>query len=357
MGFQFLHIEGYARTSGKGKAGGHSIRTVAAEAGRELGACSHVENPSPPILRYGISADEAENSAEKWAETATDLRGHKLRKDGLCMVGGVISYPADGENWEKFRDESIRWLKNKYGNRLKSVVEHTDEPFRHFHFYVVPNVGDRFESIHGGRAAAQMAKTEGGLKGQQNAAYIEAMRLLQDEFSQKVAMRHGLTRLGPGRRRLTRAAWNEEKKQAKFFANTRAHYKYAKKKGYEAGKAEAKSEIDALTDKVVEVIAEAGIKLLGRFHRPTQALKARNAKIESEILEIQARQRKIEEKAKVEISQIRADAKKEIERQSRIAKSAEIEIAQHLSEIEKLNEELRFFRRSSVSPKNSITTR
>lgn len=51
---------------------------------------------------------------------------------------------------------------------------------------------------------------------------------MQDEFSKKVAMGHGLTRIGPGRRRLTRAQWKAEKAQAAF-ADAKAQHKAARK--------------------------------------------------------------------------------------------------------------------------------
>ena len=45
-------------------------------------------------------------------------------------------------------------------------------------------------------------------------AYVEAMRGWLDHYHQQVAMPSGLARLGPGRRRLTRAEWQREKVQA-----------------------------------------------------------------------------------------------------------------------------------------------
>lgn len=210
MGFQFLHVESYARQAGKGKAGGHTVASVMAEATRQPDACPHVENPAPPVLLFGCPLAEVEAEATEWAANAVDAIGRKLRKDGLCLLGGVISAPDDmpAEDWDAMKRDAIAWL-NRDG-RLVSVAEHTDEAHRHIHFYKVPAPGKRFETLHPGRAAALAAKADGAVKGEQNRAYKEAMRGLQDDFFEQVGARHGLTRLGPAKRRLTRSAWKAE---------------------------------------------------------------------------------------------------------------------------------------------------
>src|SRR5690606_38193187 len=101
---------------------------------------------------------DVEKSANEWAENSKDSRGHKLRKDALCLLAGAISLPREqGEDWEKFRDESVEWLKRKYGERLKAVVEHTDETHPHIHFYAVPNAGEKFDVIHDGKRASEQS--------------------------------------------------------------------------------------------------------------------------------------------------------------------------------------------------------
>ena len=112
-------------------------------------------------------------------------------------------------------------------------------------------------------------KKEGKKRGEEKLAYINAMRSMQDEFSKKVAMSHGLTRIGPGRRRLTRAQWKAEKAQAAFFADARAQHNAARKNGYRVGLKQAEEKTKALGAKVGSWFAGA----LGGFHKPTaQAL-------------------------------------------------------------------------------------
>lgn len=220
MGFQFLHIESYARQAGKGKAGGHTVASVMAEATRQPDACPHVENQAPPVLLFGCPLEEVEAEASEWAANSVDAIGRKLRKDGLCLLGGVISAPDEmtAEDWDAMKLDAIAWL-NRDG-RLVSVAEHTDEAHRHIHFYKIPAPGQRFETLHPGRAAALAAKAGGSLKGDQNRAYKEAMRGFQDDFFEQVGARHGLTRLGPGKRRLTRPAWKAEQVAALSMAKS-----------------------------------------------------------------------------------------------------------------------------------------
>ena len=213
-----------------------SLREILEEQARELEACPHIDRPSPPRILYGVPPMEVLAIAEEWAETAKDSRGHKLRKDGNCVLVGVASLPrAMEDDFPEFAEDTLAWLKEKYGDRLKSVVVHNDEAHPHLHFTVVPKIGERFEEIHEGIKAKNEAKRNNKKAGEQNLAFIGAMRAMQDEFSKKVAMGHGLTRIGPGRRRLTRAQWKAEKAQAAFFADAKAQHRAVRENAYKVG--------------------------------------------------------------------------------------------------------------------------
>lgn len=216
MAYQFIHVESYSRSSPKkGKNGGHSVASVVNEAIREPNSIPHVDNPKPPTYIYGKPLESLEATCEEWAASMTDAKGRKLRKDALCLAAGVVSMPEDTtpEAWATFRADAVGHLQKKYGDRLQTVIEHTDESHPHLHFYVVPRLGERFEMIHQGKLAAADVKREGGLKGAQNQAYKSAMRAYQDEFFETVGIKNGLTRIGPGRRRLTREEWKLEQLQ------------------------------------------------------------------------------------------------------------------------------------------------
>ncbi|MER1968787.1 hypothetical protein [Castellaniella sp. GW247-6E4] len=228
MGYQFVHIEGYARRGSQQRKNGKmqsrkwGVRDIVAEAEREPDACRHVESPQPPVLLDGAMPSQAEAMAHAWAETAIDAKGRKLRTDGLCFSAGIISLPKEMEDdWPQFRAATVHWLWEQYGKRLRSVVEHTDEEHPHLHFYAVPLKGERFEVLHVGRQAAANAAAAGEKKGAQNDAYKAAMRAWQDDFHERVAASFGLARTGPKRERLTRAQWQARKAQLRADAAAR----------------------------------------------------------------------------------------------------------------------------------------
>ena len=95
----------------------------------------------------------------------------------------------------------------------------------------------------------------------QNLAYVGAMQKLQDEFHNKVGIKTGLTRIGPGRRRLTRDAWQAEQKQAKAFANAKA----VAASGYRAGIKKAKAEATEIVAQAQEKAKGLGVKMSGWF--------------------------------------------------------------------------------------------
>lgn len=324
--YQFIHTECYAREAGKGKKGGHTIDSVSAEADRLEGNFYHVPNPKKPIVLFGVGAKEAADFARNWAENSKDTSGRKLRKDGLCLLAGVVSYKNDGENWAKFRDDSIIWLKKTYGDRLKSVIEHTDETHPHVHFYVVPRAGERFESIHAGRAASLAAKAAGKLKGEQNTAYREAMRGFQDAFSTELAMAHGMTRIGPGRRRLTRSQWRQEQKQAEFFANAKKQHSYIRQKARAEAKEEA-AQLKKEAEKVGAQIGEFAKSALLSWHAPSKKEVEAREKAQKELDEVRAQaqknQKKLEERHKIEIANERKALQEEIDKLKRINASYE----------------------------------
>ena len=211
---QFIRVESYARQPRKGV----NVRDVAAEAEREPDHCRHVESPKPPVVLYGSTPTAAVDKAEAWAGKFKDSVGRGLRKDGMCLLAGVISYPNHGTEWDEFKKDALEWLKEEYGENLECVIEHTDETHPHLHFYAVPRQGQHFNSIHSGRAASEKIKKEGGTKGQQRLAFSEVMRKYQDSFHSRVSKKYALARLGPERQRLTREQWKSQLKMMQVLA-------------------------------------------------------------------------------------------------------------------------------------------
>ncbi|EFD9530621.1 hypothetical protein CLO00_004873, partial [Escherichia coli] len=103
-----------------------------------------------------------------------------------------------------------------------AVVEHTDEENPHLHFYLVPKIGQKLDELHDGKnAVLELKKKEPkALKGKQNKAYIEAMRVFQDDFYNKVSKKYGLAKIGPARDRVSRKIYFEQKKSAEEYRKT-----------------------------------------------------------------------------------------------------------------------------------------
>lgn len=218
---QFIHVNTYSRTlSAKAKHAKWNAQEVVAEANREPGAHDHVirdfGRALPPNHVYGAPITELTATLDEWAAGTKDTRGRAARKDAVCLLSGVFSAPntISEDAWEAFRDDAVGWLAEKYGDRLQTVIEHRDEDHPHCHFYVVPRPGEKIEAVHEGKRAEKEFIAAGGSKNATNKVFREAMRGFQDEYFESVAVRHGMTRIGPGKRRLTRAEAMKEKQAA-----------------------------------------------------------------------------------------------------------------------------------------------
>lgn len=335
MSYQFIHFDTYARkgieytrtikrTDGSSydvKTSKRNLKEILEEQARVEGACPHVEQPSKPGLLYGVPPLEVLELAEKWAENTKDSRGYKLKSDASVCVVGVASLPREMEDdFPKFAEDTLDWLKEKYGDRLKSVIVHNDEDHPHLHFCVVPKDGEKFEDIHEGTKAKNLAKRNKEKGKAQNLAYISAMRETQDDFHNKVGIQNGLTRLGPGRRRLSRPVWHAEKAQARGLANAKA----VARKGYKDGVANG---LEKAKDEAAKIIAEAqeqakglGVKvggiltgLAGRWHQPSAQSIAEAQKVH------QAAQKALQEAEK--------KAKKSVEYKSKAKEWADKRVA------------------------------
>lgn len=233
MSFQFVHLEAYSRKQDKG---GRSVAWVLDEASRTPGSCPHVENPQPPVIVYGCSIEQLRSvhdeavSAIKYAIAGGKLRG--VRNDQKTLLTVVASHeftlqdvagcPLKRREYEAWEKDTVAWLQGQYGDSLKTIIRHEDEGRMHVHAYVLP--GDlRALELHPGVAAKRQAKAQAeaqGLDGKAankegDQAYKKAMRAWQDYYHYNVGQKHGLARLGPGKRRLSRKEWQAEKSAAR----------------------------------------------------------------------------------------------------------------------------------------------
>ena len=254
MKSQFMHVELYSReepakkTINKSKNINHKsdVRTttvngVLSEMKREEGFTSHLEAIAAPEVLYG-SINALERSIERYEAEykTTDKNGKekKLRKDACILLAGVVSLDrADEEIWEEYKTKSIEYLKNKYGENLKCVVEHTDETNPHFHFYVVGNQKQDLNLLHDGKLAVSKLAKEDKKKLHQT-AYTEAMIKFQDDFYTKVSNKFGLSRTGeePRERYKSRPDYLRFKKRQETALNILANLEEFEKKEFKKAK-------------------------------------------------------------------------------------------------------------------------
>lgn len=236
MSYQFFHIETYSRVSStkvkpsKPKAGGKTsapkvkkpkatVSDVLAEVMREDGHCSHVESPQPPNFLYGnadtVKAIPLEIELNIEAHQAKH-GGRVLRKDAHVLLAGVASFPrekmeSDPVRYQKWKDSNLDFLKKKYGNNLKAVVEHLDEEHPHIHFYVISKDHVNAKELHDGYEAAKHLPA---MTKEYNIEYNNAMRKVQNDYYEEVGHPLGLLRDGPKKKRLDRDVWKSRKTEA-----------------------------------------------------------------------------------------------------------------------------------------------
>lgn len=227
MSYQFIHYENYSINVSKKKAGkskksdynnettGRNLREVIAEAKREPGNFPHVDHAEEPVVLFGVELDEVERLALEY-HTKTKIKvGDKergLRKDANIILAGVVSLNADNiDLWEDYKKDAINYLKNKYKDKLKSVIEHTDEANPHFHYYVIQNVGEKFDLVHDGKKAIIDNKNK--IKSEQNKAYKKAMRDFQEDFFLNVSSKYGLMKNGPRKARMSHSEYTAKKRE------------------------------------------------------------------------------------------------------------------------------------------------
>ncbi|MFC7455242.1 hypothetical protein [Insolitispirillum peregrinum] len=322
MGYQFVHLETYSR---KADSAGRSTTFVLDEAERRLDACQHVAEPVPPTVVFGMSVSEVRDLHDVRAAAAmTEAAGkaRRIRSDQHTLGTVVASFPVPWDevrsapskaealaNWER---RTVDWLRDQYGEQLVSVLAHCDERFPHLHAYILPaDPSMRAKVLHAGwsaKASAVAAAKAGGADGKTanakgDVAYKAAMRAWQDSYWQAVGLPCGLARLGPGRRRLTRAAWQTEQAAARTTAVLMGKADEAQRAVQEAeaelgARSQAASNLEgrakAAAENAYSAIAEAKMRLAEAKQAVDSAVAARrqaeaNARREARAVLAQAR--------------------------------------------------------------------
>ncbi|WP_157201781.1 hypothetical protein [Massilia sp. Root335] len=194
------------------------------EALRKDGHIPHVPAPKSPGILYACS-DEIRNDplkvadlADAWADSRKVVTGRAHQRNSPVMASTVVSLPKEmDDDWPAFRDASLKWMKEKYGARLKLVIEHEDEENKHFHSYCIPLHGisedgkpfsEPFATVHEGYGESRKARRgaiekSGSSQGAKTGkAFVDAMKEYQDKFHHDVARHFNLSRLGPQKKKL-----------------------------------------------------------------------------------------------------------------------------------------------------------
>jgi hypothetical protein len=301
MGYQFAHLESFSR---KADGKGRSTDFIFDEASRKPGASVHVSAPLSPVVVYGMEIEAVRELHDSTAAVAViNVDGGKIRrirKDQKTLHTVVASHPfrmdeiradpamrAEAEQWER---RTIAWLRDQYGDNLRSVIRHEDESHFHIHAYVVPTADAEMKAVkfHPGAMAKREIMGAAPLDGEDSkalgkradAAYKNAMRAWQDSYHQAVAVPSGLTRLGPQRRRLTREEWQREQAQAKALQKVVQQAKILKASG-DHFIARTQSEADAIRTAAAREKEVAAMATATAMAAREQAQKAQQAATEA----------------------------------------------------------------------------
>lgn len=222
--YQFIHVETYSKVSAKKKleknynkeTKGRNVDEIIAEATRKPDYCDHVAEPEEPVLLYGVDPSELKNLTDEYFNNTklTNSNGisRGLRKDSHVLLAGVISLNKDLiDIWDDYKKDAINWLKEKYGHKLKCVIEHKDEENPHIHFYCVQDPGISFDLLHDGKKA--FSAVGGKLKYKKEIAFKQAMRDYQENFYNDVSLKYGLLKTGPRRQRLSNTEYKAQRNQ------------------------------------------------------------------------------------------------------------------------------------------------
>lgn len=321
-GYQFGHVDWTGRTRNKQPVvfktrHGDSFRgtgwlpfDLLAEAKRLEGHVPHVEHPQDPIYIYGHqNTFDVLGDIDAWIkhwEAASALKdpkgkGRKYPVNKPVMANGVISFPRERmDDWDDYRDKCVEWLKKKYGDALRCVVEHRDdESHPHIHWYCIARFGvdsegkpwvDDFDTIHQGYAARNAERRRNAKeKGDWSAggartisSFTKAMEDWQEELHHEVSRYFGLARKGPGVERTPhKVAMNLNRQRKKLAAELQEvdrEKEEAKRLAREQKEAHAKAQAELFTAEEMRRQAEEAAAQLEADRRMFELEKLRMQK-------------------------------------------------------------------------------
>lgn len=320
---QFIHLGRYGRAPRKGQPAWSCISGVTAEGARVPSASRHVPYRGEARILHGGSPLDAGHLASERADQAFDhgRRPRRLRRDGIALLAGVVSYPIprqfvdadplDQDVYCWWRAMTVDWLLAQFGAHLHSVVEHADEEFLHIHFYAVPllqpNLRLDLNEIHPGQRMKSDAADAGACKKFQDAAYRSGMSRWQDDYWFEVSRNFGHDRYGPQRQRVSRMQRQMEKRmeaenarqQAALAAERdRTEFEMAQRRAdLDRERAEMTAAVRQEYERSIGLLRAASLTLKGRV----DAERARRRAADAEIVALRARLAELEPEALVNL--------------------------------------------------------
>lgn len=322
-GPQFLHLQSFSRKPNKI---GQSVQQVLDEAARESEFSMHVGGPKPPNLIYGMPPQRVRKKHDELVAagyveaTLKDgtIAKRGIRKDRHTLLTAVASYPllteqiadgsADRVEYERWIELNISWLKEMFGDRLVSVVEHVDEKHPHIHAFILPLDDASCSARHLNPAwqvkeEAEALARESGKPSKEavkfgNRAYRARGRELQDEYFTKVGLPAGLTRLGPKRERLSREQWKQRKEQARRDADL--HRQMSKRV---ESLADAEAQFDKDADQKAAEVADNLARVEALFDEALSAKGDAEAEAQMILRRADAKSAEMKQMARTELAQ------------------------------------------------------
>jgi hypothetical protein len=369
-GYQFIHKDWSARVQIEKKntiiVGNRPVKAVAwsasdllSEALRLEGHIPHVLKPEPPGILYACNDEIREDPlkvadlADDWARSVKEVTGRAHQKNSPVMANGVISFPRERmDDWPAFREACLIWLRKKYGERLKLVVEHaTDEAHPHVHYFAIPLKGESFGAVHEGYGESRATrrtkieqtgknavdkKGRGFTKGASTGkAYIDAMKGYQDDFHNKVGKHFALARLGPQVEKLSHAEAIRQRNERKA----------------EADRLAAETLRDKADVELIAALEERRVSNL-KMARKAAQIEAEAHEAGKQLIEDARERSRIEAQRLMEVANVAAEAKKRTI--DALLKGDERLAIRVLKENVQLKEELRTTQKALTAAKQEV---
>lgn len=162
----------------------------------------HVQNPIDVDIIFGMNPMQLLGQVKTRIKEIKDA-GVWMKADQMVMCSGVFSYPKTecDEDYFRWLDDSVAYLKDKYGDQVKSVVAHYDESHPHIHFFITDmktmSVND-IDPYRIARKSEEAKKKQAAAIGEtykpKMSAQKEAMSQWLDDYYEKVSSKYGQAR-------------------------------------------------------------------------------------------------------------------------------------------------------------------